>query len=203
MKNTTYSRHELEAYVTACGVTPEQNYLLLKKEPSSVKLIGAILVGRAPKNDAERDARGDDYLMVCAPTEFYLVNLSNTPAPTDIAFRPRRVPLTAVQSFKLQRGVNKYTLQLTMGGVPESYNFQIVRPEEDAYLLANWRTLLAKGFYGITVSAEFPSATTGAPQPKQRIQTPPSAPQHTTPTSRPERKRESLLQSLLGKPKRS
>jgi hypothetical protein len=194
-----YTRKELERYVQACGVTPAQNYLLLKKELSSVKVIGSLLLGRPPKTQAQRDAREDDYLLVCTAAEFYLINLSHSPAPTDIAFStPRRIPLTVVQSFNIRASAGTYELHITMSVNPEVYYCTTIRAQDDQYLLNNLRTLLGNGFYGLTVPSTPHFTTTVTEQ-----ASPQTYSHHVTNSGRPERARESLLKSLLGKPKRS
>lgn len=199
MKTSKYTRDELEAYVQACGITPAANFLLLKRELGGMKVIAALLVGRPPKTQEQRTAREDDYLLVCGPTAFYLIDLSHSPAPNDVAFAtPRRIPLTAVQSFTLRPVAGVYELHLTMGTTPETYYCPTSMSEDDAYLLDNLRALLKNGFYGLTAPSS-PHFTPPAADTKLASGVPQSVPV----PGRPERHHESLLKSLLGKPKRS
>jgi hypothetical protein len=199
MKTSNYTRGELEAYVQACGVKPAANYLLLKRELSGAKVIASLLVGRPPKTQAQRSAREDDYLLICGPVEFYLIDLSHSPAPNDVAFSAqRRIPLTAVQSFVLRPAAGVYELHLTMGTTPETYYCSTVRSDEEAYLVDNLRALLKNGFYGLTPprTPHFAPATAPTAHPDP-------VPQNVAAPGRPERQRDSILKSLLGKPKRS
>lgn len=162
-----YDQETAEAYVQACGVTPADNYLVLKKRMGTARLFAGMMFSQVPEDDMSRSNQEDNVLLVFTADELVSVNLTRSPKPGDVAFSPERIARTEVTNLAVDPTSDQFCLHFEVRGQRRNYYVWMAQRPETQYVLVQFNALQANHFLGWATAA-----TAGTPVATGRVAAP-------------------------------
>jgi hypothetical protein len=152
------SEDAVKAFVQGCGVTPNNNYLVVnKRAPSWAAMTMLMRVNNEDELDYILAQHEEHYLLIF--TADYMLFAQITPKNVPV----RRVDYTDISQFADELITEQECLHFLVHGKRENYYSFALYPPTPQYTLHNYHELQRIGFYGLMPPIDRADAATSAP----------------------------------------
>ncbi len=136
---------DVQAFVRSCGVTSDDNYVLVHRRTTGWKAVLALASSYHPERfDEELSTHEPFSIIIFTPEEIIIQAVGDDSVPA------RRIPTQQLQDFGYQLITDQHTFHFTVAGKREDYYAFTDSRQSPAYTSYNFEALVTNQFYGLT-----------------------------------------------------
>ncbi|KRM54422.1 hypothetical protein [Lacticaseibacillus sharpeae] len=138
--------HAVADFVQQQGITPDHNYIVVRRRMSAGRAMSFSLFHRYPDGtfDQQLARHEPEYLMIISPSQIYFHQLTPT-----MTF-PSQVERANIQEFVWEEASNEHCFHFTTTARREDYYMFNTEPQSPLWSLDNYYYLQLNGFCGLT-----------------------------------------------------
>lgn len=146
MGEGSYEQTFIEQIVTACGVTPRDNYLLVKQRMSTARLMMGMMFKNGPQTDQQRAQFEDDIVLIFTASGILSVNLSKLAQAEDKQMHPQIFKREDVTALAVSDTSDQICLHFNYRGKQQNYYVWRKQPQVMQYVLTQFSRLQKNRF---------------------------------------------------------